>query len=92
MLVNVVIAALAAAEFMMAVTGLRAPTRHYECCGWESKVVVIANESRADCLYSTGIYGKLEEADVGRCPRFLHLRNTQSRSKSRSVGGGRQLR
>lgn len=74
--VNGVIAALAATEFMVAVTGLRAPTRLQEYRGWESKVVVVKDEPRPDCLCCTGIRGKPKEADVERYLRVPHLRRS----------------
>ncbi|MCA9468315.1 MAG: ThiF family adenylyltransferase [Nitrospira sp.] len=74
--INGVIAALAATEFMAAVTGLRAPTRFQEYRGWQSKVMVNKDESKPDCLYCKGIRGKPEEADVERYLRLPHLRTT----------------
>lgn len=71
---NGVIASLAAIEFMVAVTGMRAPTRLQKYHGWESKVVVNKDAPRPDCLICTGIYGKREEADVERYLRVPHLR------------------
>jgi hypothetical protein len=56
--INGVIAALAATEFMVAVTGLRAPTRLQEYRGWQSKVVVVTDEPQPDCLICTGLRRK----------------------------------
>lgn len=70
---NGVIAALGSTEFMVAVTGLRAPTRLQEYRGWESKVVVVKDEPRPDCLCCKGNRGKGPEADIERylqLPRF----------------------
>ncbi|WP_288903027.1 ThiF family adenylyltransferase [uncultured Sneathiella sp.] len=72
--VNGVVAALAATEFMVAVTGLRAPTRLLEYRGWESKVVTIVDEPRSECILCKGIRGKPEEADVERYLKLQHLR------------------
>jgi molybdopterin-synthase adenylyltransferase len=68
--VNGVIAALAATEFMVAVTGLRAPTRLQEYRGWESKVVVIHDSPRGNCPYCDGSRGIGVRADV---ERYLRL-------------------
>ena len=70
------IAALAATEFMVAVTGLRAPTRLQEYRGWESKVVVVKDEPRPDCLCCSGIRGKPIEAYVERYLGVPHLRRS----------------
>lgn len=74
---NGVIASLAATEFMVAVTRLRAPTRLQEYRGWESKVVVVADQPQADCPVCAGIRGRPEEADVDRYLRIPHLRNSR---------------
>lgn len=74
--VNGVIASLAATEFMVAVTGLRAPTRLQEYRGWESKVVVITDEPKSDCLYCTSFRGNPEDSDVERYLRLRHLRTS----------------
>lgn len=80
--VNGVVAGLAATEFMVAVTGLRAPTRLQEYRGWQSKVVVITDAPRPDCLCCTGIRGKPQEADVERYLLLPHLRNGCAYRKS----------
>lgn len=72
---NGVVAALAATEFMVAVTGLRAPTRLQEYRGWLSKVMVSEDEPKPDCPCCEGIRGKPEEADVERYLRIPHLGN-----------------
>lgn len=77
--VNGVIASLAATEFMVAVTGLRAPTRLQEYRAWLSKVVVVTDEPQPGCLCCTGIRGKPEEADVERYLRLPHLRSQRGR-------------
>jgi molybdopterin-synthase adenylyltransferase len=71
--VSGVIAALAATEFMVAVTGLRAPTRLQVYRGWQSKVVVVTDEPQPNCLICTGLRGKPAEADVERYLRLPHL-------------------
>jgi len=73
--VNGVVAALAATEFMVAVTGLRAPTRLQEYRGWQSKVMVSEDEPKPDCPCCKGIRRKPEEADAERYLRISHLRN-----------------
>ncbi len=64
--VNGVIAALAATEFMAAVTGLRLPTRLQEYRGHLSKVVVNNDPPRPDCPCCKGIRSKGADADVER--------------------------
>ena len=71
---NGVIASLAAMEFMVAVTGMRPPTRLQEYRGWQSKVVVNTDAPQPDCLICSGIRGKPAEADVERYLRLPHLR------------------
>jgi molybdopterin/thiamine biosynthesis adenylyltransferase len=68
--VNGVVAGLAATEFMVAVTGLRRPTRLQEYRGWESKVAVITDSPAPDCPYCKGIRGTRAKADV---ERYLRL-------------------
>jgi len=63
---NGVVASLAAMEFMVAVTGLRAPTRLQTYRGWTSKVVVSSDEPRARCVQCKGTWGSREAADVER--------------------------
>ena len=64
--VNGVVAGLAATEFMVAVTGLRGPTRLQEYRAWESKVVVNTDSPRPDCLHCRGTRGAGAGADVER--------------------------
>jgi len=64
--INGVVAGLAATEFMVAVTGLRRPTRLQEYRAWESKVVVSTDSPRADCFCCKGIRGTGMAADVER--------------------------
>lgn len=63
---NGVVSSLAAMEFMVAVTGLRAPTRLQTYRGWTSKVVVSSDEPRARCVQCKGAWGTREAADVER--------------------------
>ena len=72
--INGVIASLAAAEFMVAVTGLRKPTRLQEYRGWESKVVVSTDQPRENCLCCSGLRGKGAAADVERYLRLARFR------------------
>jgi molybdopterin/thiamine biosynthesis adenylyltransferase len=69
--VNGVVAGLAATEFMVAVTGLRRPTRLQEYRAWESKVVVNTDPPRPDCPYCKGTRGAGASADVERYLRRL---------------------
>ncbi len=71
--VNGVIASLAATEFMVAITGLRLPTRLQEYRGWESKVVVNNDSPNPDCLQCEGMRGTRAAADV---ERYLRPRRT----------------
>ena len=64
--VNGVVASLAATEFMVAVTGLRRPTRLQEYRAWESKVVVNTDSPQPDCLSCKGIRGTGAVADIER--------------------------
>lgn len=69
---NGVIASLAVMEFMVGVTGMRAPTRLQEYRGWQSKVVVSADEPAHGCPICSG-RGECEAADVERYLRIPHL-------------------
>jgi len=71
--VNGVVAGLAATEFMAAVTGLRRPTRLQEYRAWVSKVVVITDSPRPECLCCKGIRGTGAKADVERYLRPASL-------------------
>ena len=68
--VNGVVAGLAATEFMVAVTGLRRPTRLQEYRAWQSKVVVNTDSPRPDCPCCKGSLGSGASADV---ERYLRL-------------------
>lgn len=70
---NQVIAGLAAMELMVAVTGMRPPTRHQEYRGWESKVVVRTDAPQAHCPICAS-WGQGATADVERYLRIPHLR------------------
>ena len=71
---NGVIASLAAAEFMVAVTGMRSATRWIEYRGHDSKVVVVTDEPQSGCYYCKTIRGKPTEVDVERFLRMPQLR------------------
>ncbi len=71
--INGVIAALAATEFMVSVTGMRPPARLLEFRGHISKVVVMTDPPQENCYYCKGIRGKPNEADVDRYLRMPHL-------------------
>ena len=73
--VNGVVAGLAATEFMVAVTGLRRPTRLQEYRAWESKVVVNTDSPQPDCLCCKGFEVSGAGADVER-----YLKNAAARS------------
>jgi hypothetical protein len=70
---NGVIVSLAATEFMVAVTGMREPTRHQEYRGNLSKVVVSTDQPKADCFICRNVRGQGEAAGVERylaLPKF----------------------
>jgi hypothetical protein len=71
--INGVIAALAATEFMVGVTGMRDPTRWLEYRGQISKVIVNTDNPTTTCYYCQGIRGKPDTADVDRYLRIPHL-------------------
>jgi glycine/D-amino acid oxidase-like deaminating enzyme len=64
--INAVVAGLAATEFMVAVTGLRAPHRFLEYRGHDGKVLVSTDQPRPDCPFCAGIRGKGRDANVER--------------------------
>jgi molybdopterin/thiamine biosynthesis adenylyltransferase len=78
--INGVVASLAATEFMVAVTGMRPPTRLQEYRGQISKVVVITDQPRSDCYYCKGIRGTGAAADVERYLRMPHLREPRRKT------------
>ena len=76
--INGVVASLAATEFMVAVTGMRAPTRLLEYRGQISKVVVNTDLPRPDCYYCKGLRGTGAAADVERYLKMPHLAGPRS--------------
>lgn len=71
--INGVVASLACTEFMVAVTGMRAPTRLQEYRGAQSKVFVSMDTPAPNCYYCEGLRGHRGSADVERylsLPRF----------------------
>ncbi|HEU4924994.1 MAG TPA: ThiF family adenylyltransferase [Burkholderiales bacterium] len=76
---NSVVASLAAMEFMVAVTGMRAPTRLQEYRGNLSKVLVITDPPKPNCFICGSVWGCGEAAEVERylaLPKFLGDRPT----------------
>lgn len=69
--INGVVAALAATEFMVAVTGMRKPTRLQEYRGFQSKVLVCA-PAREHCAICKGLSGQAVAADVERFLKIAH--------------------
>ncbi|UPK05698.1 hypothetical protein [Bradyrhizobium sp. 170] len=61
--INGVVAALAATEFMVAVTGMREPQRLINYYGHVPKLTTA--KPKPDCYYCTAIRGKPEDADAG---------------------------
>ena len=61
-------------EFMVAVTGLREPTRLLEYRGHESKVVIVTDPARPNCPRCKGTWNTGGSADVERYLRIPHLR------------------
>jgi molybdopterin/thiamine biosynthesis adenylyltransferase len=64
--INGVIASLAVTEFMVTVTGIRAPQRLLTYYGHSGKVTASTDTPMPDCWYCKGIYGYREKADVER--------------------------
>jgi hypothetical protein len=62
--INCVIASLAVTEFMVAVTGIRAPKRLSTYYGHSGKVTVSSDEPAPDCYYCKGIRGKRDAVGV----------------------------
>lgn len=79
--VNGVIAALAATEFMVAVTGMRLPTKLQEYRGHLSKVFVSSDQPRPDCYFCKCLRGTREKAEVERYLRIVHLRNRRCKKE-----------
>ena len=76
--INGIVASMAALEFMVAVTGMREPTRHINLRGHQSKVLVSTDNPVGDCPVCKGIRGLGAEADCERYLRIPHLnRNTK---------------
>jgi molybdopterin/thiamine biosynthesis adenylyltransferase len=73
--INGVVAAIGAVEFMVAVTGLRRPTRLQEYRAHLSKVVVTTDEPRSGCPRCKGVWNTGSAADVERYLRLAHLTN-----------------
>ena len=76
---NGVVASLAAMEFMVAVTGMRAPTRLQEYRGNLSKVLVITDPPKPNCFICSSVWGRGEAAEVERylaLSQFLRERPT----------------
>lgn len=70
--INGVVAALAATEFMVAVTGMRKPQRLINYYGHVPKLTTA--KPKPDCYYCKGIRGKPQDADAERFLRMPHLR------------------
>ncbi|WP_247509391.1 ThiF family adenylyltransferase [Bradyrhizobium sp. 157] len=70
--INGVVAALAATEFMVAVTGMREPQRLINYYGHVPKLTTA--KPKPDCYYCTAIRGKPEDADAERFLRMPQLR------------------
>ena len=64
--INGVVASLAVTEFMVAVTGLRAPQRVLTYYGQTGKATVSSEEPAPDCYYCKAVRGRRERADVQR--------------------------
>jgi molybdopterin-synthase adenylyltransferase len=76
---NGVVASLAATEFMVAVTGMRDPTRLQEYRGWQSKVLVITDPPKPNCYFCKNLRGQGAAAEV---ERYLTLPKFVSRSRA----------
>lgn len=71
--INGVVAGLAATEFMVGVTQMRAPTFLQDYRAHVSKVYSSVAPDPSECLICAGVYGKGSEADVERYLRLPHL-------------------
>ncbi|WP_405232053.1 HesA/MoeB/ThiF family protein [Lentisalinibacter salinarum] len=78
--INGVVASLAATEFMVAVTGQRAPARFINYRAHLSVATKRQDTPKPDCPYCKGIRGIREAAEVERYLRIPHLVNERSRS------------
>ena len=67
--INGVIASLGVNEFMLAVTGIRAPNRLLTYRGRTGKVSSSTDEPAPGCYYCKGLRGKRDAADVQRYVR-----------------------
>jgi len=67
--INGVVASLAVTEFMVGVTGIRAPQRHLTYHGNMGRVSASMEKPKSDCYYCAGLRGKGAEADVERYVR-----------------------
>jgi molybdopterin/thiamine biosynthesis adenylyltransferase len=74
---NGVIASLAATEFMVAVTGMRKPSRVLQYRGHLGTVNTSRDQPDADCFYCRGIRGEGAGADIERYLRIPHLRKAR---------------
>ncbi|PMS29879.1 molybdopterin/thiamine biosynthesis adenylyltransferase [Trinickia symbiotica] len=77
--INGVVASLAAAEFMAAVTGMRPSVRLLEYRGQEAKVLVSRDEPQEGCLVCKSNWGKGAAVDVERYLRIGHLAQRRHR-------------
>ncbi len=64
--INGAIASLAVTEFMLGITGLRAPNRLLTYHGRTGKVTVSTDDPAPDCYYCKGLWGTGDSADVQR--------------------------
>ena len=67
--INGAVASLAVTEFMLGVTGRRAPKRLLTYHGRTGKVTERTNPPAPDCYYCKGMWGRGEQADVQRYMR-----------------------
>jgi molybdopterin/thiamine biosynthesis adenylyltransferase len=73
--INGVIAGIAAMELMVAITGLRAPTRLVKYDGNRSRVVVSTDRPSTECHICNDVRGSGAAADVERYLRMPHLQD-----------------
>jgi hypothetical protein len=67
--INGAVTSLAMTEFMVRVTGVRAPQRVLTYYGHSGKVTASTDSPNRDCWYCKCVWGRSEEADV---ERYLH--------------------
>lgn len=71
--INGVVAGLAAMEFMVAITGMREPTRLMQFRGHQSKVTTSGDSPQPHCLICEGVWNRGNKAEVERYLDIPHF-------------------